>query len=323
MGAQVVDYRPDLGMLVIGFLPGTALENETSRTRACCRGRPTPCRRLHAGPRFIGDFDMFARQAAYLATVREHGFALPDDVRRPRAAVGAGPPRAGRRAAATVPCNNDLLAGNFIDDGERVWLIDYEYSGNNDACFELGNTWTECELDARADRRAGRPPTSVSADPARRGAGAAPGAVLASTAGRCGASSRPPPARSTSTSTAGGWSASRRPSARFTRDGFDRAARRGRRRWLSCPARAPGRRHRRRRDRLLDGLPPHQAGLDRRAAARAGHAVRAAPPGTPPGWSGRCGPPRAAPGWCSTPPSSTPASRRRPGWRPATATSAG
>jgi thiamine kinase-like enzyme len=29
-----------------------------------------------------------------------------------------------------------------------VWLIDYEYSGNNDACFELGNTSTECDLDA-------------------------------------------------------------------------------------------------------------------------------------------------------------------------------
>ena len=46
-----------------------------------------------------------------------------------------------------MPCNNDLLAGNFVDDGEKVWLIDYEYSGNNDACFELGNTSTECDLD--------------------------------------------------------------------------------------------------------------------------------------------------------------------------------
>jgi thiamine kinase-like enzyme len=46
----------------------------------------------------------------------------------------------------TVPCNNDLLAGNFVDDGEKVWLIDYEYSGNNDPCFELGNIWGECGL---------------------------------------------------------------------------------------------------------------------------------------------------------------------------------
>ncbi len=50
------------------------------------------------------------------------------------------------RPRPTVPCNNDLLAANFIDDGQRVWLIDYEYSGNNDACFELGNTSTECRF---------------------------------------------------------------------------------------------------------------------------------------------------------------------------------
>ena len=45
-----------------------------------------------------------------------------------------------------MPCNNDLLAGNFIDDGSKLWLIDYEYSGNNEACFELGNIWSEAGL---------------------------------------------------------------------------------------------------------------------------------------------------------------------------------
>jgi thiamine kinase-like enzyme len=45
-----------------------------------------------------------------------------------------------------VPCNNDLLAANFIDDGERLWVIDYEYGGNNDPCFELGNIWSEADL---------------------------------------------------------------------------------------------------------------------------------------------------------------------------------
>jgi thiamine kinase-like enzyme len=56
-----------------------------------------------------------------------------------RAAMGAHP-------EPTVPCNNDLLAENFIDDGERLWLIDYEYSGNNEPSFELGNIWSESNL---------------------------------------------------------------------------------------------------------------------------------------------------------------------------------
>jgi len=47
---------------------------------------------------------------------------------------------------ATVPCNNDLLAENYIDDGKQLWLIDYEYSGNNDPTFELGNTCQEMQF---------------------------------------------------------------------------------------------------------------------------------------------------------------------------------
>ena len=69
------------------------------------------------------------------------------------------------RAEPTVACNNDLLAGNFIDDGDAVRLIDYEYSGNNDACFELGNIWSECHLDARPARAPGQPPTTAARSP--------------------------------------------------------------------------------------------------------------------------------------------------------------
>jgi thiamine kinase-like enzyme len=144
VGAPVLEFRPELGMLVIGYLPGRALVDADFADAAVMARAARAVRALHAGPRFTGDFDIFARRAAYLATIRERGFRLPsdyeahagawDDVRR-ALAVRAGP---------TVPCNNDLLAANFIDDGTQVWLIDYEYSGNNDACFELGNTAAEC-----------------------------------------------------------------------------------------------------------------------------------------------------------------------------------
>jgi thiamine kinase-like enzyme len=151
VGAEVVEYRPDLSMLVIGFLSGTALVDADFADAAVMGRAADAVRRLHQGPRFTGDFDMFARQAGYLEVVREQGIRLPagyadhaaawDDVRR---ALATAP-------WPTVPCNNDLLAANYIDDpvwqGEgRVWLIDYEYSGNNDACFELGNTTTECSF---------------------------------------------------------------------------------------------------------------------------------------------------------------------------------
>ena len=151
VGAPVVDYRPDLGAMVVRFLEGSTWDNQSfdragSPTRA---GRAI--RQLHEGPRFVGDFDMFARRRRYLRLIQDNGYWLPDGypdhedrLEQVRRALGT---------TATVPCNNDLLAANFIDDGEKLWLIDYEYSGNNDACFEIGNLWAEAELDhMRLDR---------------------------------------------------------------------------------------------------------------------------------------------------------------------------
>lgn len=162
VGATVLEYRPELSLLVISFLRGRSLEDADFADPGVLRRAADATRLLHAGPRFVNDFDMFARQASYLRTVREQGYWLPPgyddhadawaDVR----GVLAGDPR------PSVPCNNDLLAANFIDDGERARLIDYEYSGNNDPCFELGNTTTECnftedQVDAYAEAYFGAP----------------------------------------------------------------------------------------------------------------------------------------------------------------------
>jgi thiamine kinase-like enzyme len=146
VGAPVVEYRPDLRMLVIGHLPGRALTDADFSDPAVLGRAATAVRALHAGPRFVNEFDMFARQAGYLATIKGRGYRLPDGYDGFAGAWGEVQRALAAAPRPTVPCNNDLLAANFIDDGTKVWLIDYEYSGNNDACFELGNTVTECNF---------------------------------------------------------------------------------------------------------------------------------------------------------------------------------
>lgn len=143
---RVVDYRPDLNALVVEYVDGHTFTDDDLRHGGHLTRVAAACRQLHSGPRFVSDFDMFDVQRRYLGIVRERGFRLParyDDfvpqVERMRAALAV-------RDDGTVPCNNDLLAGNFIDDGAKLWLIDYEYAGNNDACFELGNIWSEADL---------------------------------------------------------------------------------------------------------------------------------------------------------------------------------
>ena len=145
-GAPVIEYRPQDGMLVIGYIEGRTFGNADVADPANIPRIAQACRRLHSGERFGNDFDMFDIQPRYLSVARSRGFKVPagydglmPQFEAARAALGA-------RAAGTVPCNNDLLAANFIDDGDRIWLIDYEYSGNNDPCFELGNIAGECRL---------------------------------------------------------------------------------------------------------------------------------------------------------------------------------
>jgi thiamine kinase-like enzyme len=145
VGAPVVDYRPDLGILLIEFVPGVTLTNDDFARQGVIRKVAAGCRALHSGPRFRDDFDMFALQPGYLKVVRDNGFRIPEDYSS-YAVRFAAIQEALAADGTTVPCNNDLLAANFIEDGDHVWLIDYEYSGNNDPCFELGNIWRECRL---------------------------------------------------------------------------------------------------------------------------------------------------------------------------------
>jgi thiamine kinase-like enzyme len=142
----VLAYLPSRHALVVEWIEGRTLAADDLRDSAMLARVAAVCRQLHAGPRFVGDFDMFAIQRRYLALVRERGFRLPERYLDFAPQAAQVEDALAVRREPTVPCNNDLLAANFIDDGQRLWVIDYEYGGNNDACFELGNIWSESEL---------------------------------------------------------------------------------------------------------------------------------------------------------------------------------
>jgi thiamine kinase-like enzyme len=102
--------------------------------------------RLHAAPRFLKDFDMFRLIESYLRIVDERDVPIPSDYRQ-RLALVADIERAVRVGALpSVSCHNDLLCENFIDDGHCLRIVDYELSGNNDPCFDLGNTAQEANF---------------------------------------------------------------------------------------------------------------------------------------------------------------------------------
>jgi thiamine kinase-like enzyme len=148
VGAAVVEVLPDVPALVLEFIPGRTLGAADVREPERAEPIADACRRLHAFTRFGYDYDIFAKRAELLGLCDRHDLPLPtgyhdhdDAVERLRTALGADPP-------ATVPCHNDLLAENFIED-ERgsVRIIDYQLSGNNDPAFELGDIAAEADFD--------------------------------------------------------------------------------------------------------------------------------------------------------------------------------
>ena len=146
VGAPVIAYLPERNSLVIEFIDGPTLRAADLRDGDWMEPVAAACRRLHGAEAFRDDFDMFEIQAGYLRLVTDRGFRLPDRYREFEPQVEAIREAMSASPEQRVPCNNDLLAENFIDSPDGLRLIDYEYSGNNEPSFELGNIWSESGL---------------------------------------------------------------------------------------------------------------------------------------------------------------------------------
>jgi thiamine kinase-like enzyme len=142
LGPEVVAYVEPEGYLVTRYVDGVVGNVDVDRVGAALR-------RLHDGPSLPGRFDSFRVVEAYLATAHEHGVAVPSAYERAKDLADEIERR--RSDAPLRPCHNDLLNANFIDDGVRLWLVDWEYAGMGDPFFDLGNFAVNHELTEEAE----------------------------------------------------------------------------------------------------------------------------------------------------------------------------
>ena len=147
---RIVEYLPDVSVMVLEFIEGETMTGPRLRTPGMPERMAASLRRLHTAPRFLQDFDMFRLLEYYLSVVRDRGVAIPTGYDERMEAIHRMEQALAVNALPTVPCHNDLLAENYIDDGTQLWIVDFEYSGNNDPCFELGDTAQECEFHEEA-----------------------------------------------------------------------------------------------------------------------------------------------------------------------------
>jgi thiamine kinase-like enzyme len=146
VGPQVLYYLPEQCVMVLEFLSGKTMSKDSLNQPGMPTRMAQAIKKLHAGPRFLTDFNMFRLTEYYLQICSEHGIKIPDGYPERLPAIETIEQAMSVNPLTTVPCNNDLLAENYIDNGKQLWLIDFEYSGNNDPTFELGNTCQEMQF---------------------------------------------------------------------------------------------------------------------------------------------------------------------------------
>ncbi len=143
---KVLHHFADSNVMIMEFLEGKTMSKDSLNESGMPSRMAQSIKRLHAGQRFYSDFNMFRLTEYYLRLCRERSIKTPDGYADRMPTVNQIEKAMSAKPLATVPCNNDLLAENYIDDGNQLWLIDYEYSGNNDPTFELGNTCQEMQF---------------------------------------------------------------------------------------------------------------------------------------------------------------------------------
>ena len=147
IGPAVLEHVPQLDVMVLEFIEGPTMSASALQSERMARRMAKSFKRLHAAPRFLKDFDMYRLIEEYLRIVEAHEVRIPSDYRERLPLVAELEQAVRVGALPSVSCHNDLLCENFIDDGHCLRIVDYELSGNNDPCFDLGNTAQEASFD--------------------------------------------------------------------------------------------------------------------------------------------------------------------------------
>ncbi len=151
VGPEVVFALPEAGVLVTRFVPGRVLTPEDVRVPEVLARVVAAIVHVHSGPPIPGTFSPFRTVLAYRDTAARHGVALPPSLDDWLALVRRIEARLPRLAG--VPCHNDLLPSNFVDAGDRICILDWEYAGMGDPLFDLANLAANAELDSEGERR--------------------------------------------------------------------------------------------------------------------------------------------------------------------------
>jgi len=127
------------GYILARFVAGKSMPAEEIGTEENIRRVVESIKAYHALEFFPGTFSPFRVAEDYTKTAHQFNVQLPEKIdwflERSREIEQA----MYREPLQARPCHNDLLNGNFIDDGTHIRILDWEYAGMGDIFFDLGN----------------------------------------------------------------------------------------------------------------------------------------------------------------------------------------
>ncbi len=150
--APAIAYQ-EVGVTVSHFVTGKTFSTEDLQDEVMLARVAKTLRQLHDSADQLEGmmlfFSPFQTVLTYAATARRLKAVLPpeiDDLLEDSKELA-------RRMSPFTPalCHNDLLPANFIDDGERLWLVDWEYAGVGNPLFDLASVSANCSLNDRLE----------------------------------------------------------------------------------------------------------------------------------------------------------------------------
>lgn len=150
ISAEIIWADVDRGIMVSKAING--IETMTPNLFSSRKGSPARAglalAKLHnSGEVFDFRFDLFNMIDEYLKILSSKNAELPEgyhdivEAAKPVKEVLVANPM------PLAPCHCDPLCENFLDDGNNMWIVDWEYSGMNDPMWDLGDLSVEAGMD--------------------------------------------------------------------------------------------------------------------------------------------------------------------------------
>ncbi len=153
VNAEVVFFDQADGVMLCRFIEGgVTLDAAGFKDLGSVRRSAEALRRIHeCGEPFLNRFELFQMIDEYLDILGRKQASLPEGYHEVKREADSVRRTLGARTLPLRPCHCDPLAENFLDTGARVHIIDWEYSGNNDPMWDLGDLSVEAGFGAEQD----------------------------------------------------------------------------------------------------------------------------------------------------------------------------